>query len=165
MLLVGADTSSRQLINQAQAFPSSAKWPWAQRYGSKNSGKEVRAGPSPCTLFVPSRPAQPSLVYTFPFDNGILLPLFNLRVIRKYLVSKEQFITQNYLESCSQGVQYLPSPGSKPRVVSQLSWIQEPCYQFSYKLKNHPGDQGYTSDNQFKLDFFKKMCAGFLNSF
>lgn len=102
MLLVGADTSSRQLINQAQAFPSSAKWPWAQRYGSKNSGKEVRAGTSPCTLFVPSRPAQPSLAYTFPFDNGILLPLFNLRVIRKYPVSKEQFITQNYLESCSQ---------------------------------------------------------------
>ena len=46
----------------------------------KKGGKEVGAGTmkvSLCTLFEPSRPAQATPVYTFPFDNGIL-PLFNL---------------------------------------------------------------------------------------
>ena len=40
--------------------------------------------------------------------------------------------------------------------LKRLSSSSSSSYQFSYKLKNQPGDQGYTSDNQTR--FLKKRC-------
>lgn len=90
MLLIGADTSSRQLINQAQAFPSSAS-DHGPKVTVQNSGKEIWYGvQSHVHIGRPSRPAQPSLVYTFPIDNGDSAALFNLESSKIPGPSKEQ---------------------------------------------------------------------------